>query len=201
MAEAPKEPGTRERIVQAAIACIEREGLERASVRKIAQEAGVNVAAINYHFGAKEALIAQVREVTLRSAFQDFIDDLDRTVERGLPMRRALPQVLEEFLGFLVRYPRIGYAHLRDVIVEQDYRTPISRELNRFLEQLLERVAPLAPGLDAGRRRIALAQIWSNVLALGLMPRLTAAFTGLDLSTPQDRRAYVEALLAPLLEA
>jgi AcrR family transcriptional regulator len=200
MAEQTPDDGTRDRIVRAAIACIEREGLERASVRRIAQEAGVNVAAINYHFGTKEALIAQVRELTLRAGFSDFLADLDALTESGVAMRRAFPQLVEQLVADALGYPRIAYAHLRDVIVDQDYRSPVAKELTRFLEQLLSRVAPLAPRMDAARQRLVLGQIWSNLLLLGLAPRLLVPFTALELSNAEDRRRYVRVLLAPLLE-
>ena len=45
-----REGSTRERILGAAVAVIEREGAERTTVRTIAAEAGVNVAAISYHY-------------------------------------------------------------------------------------------------------------------------------------------------------
>ncbi len=192
--------GAKERILRAAILCIERDGLEQASVRKIAQEAGANIAAINYHFGSKEELIAQVRDHTLRGALEAEIAALDALIEGGLPVEQALPQWLERYLEEGSRWPRLTFAHLHDVMVEQNYRSAVARELNRFLERLLERIAPLAANLDAGRRRIVLSQIWSNVVFAMLMPRLMTPFTGLDLSSARDRRAYVRTLLAPFLE-
>jgi AcrR family transcriptional regulator len=194
-------PGPKERILRAAIVCIERDGLDRASVRRIALEAGANVAAISYHFGSKDQLIAEVRAHTLRGALSQAITDLDALIAEGLPVRRALPRWLDDYLADAVRWPRITYLHLRDVLVEQDYRSVAARELDRFLDELLERVSPVATRLDAGRKRIVLAQIWSNVVLLMLMPRLLAPFARLDLSSAGDRRAYVRTLLAPLLGA
>lgn len=189
----------KERILRAAIACIERDGLERASVRAIAREAGANVAAVNYYFGSKGELIARVREHTLRGALSQELDRLDALVTGGLPIRRALPQWLDGYLSEAVRWPRITFAQLRDAMVEQDYRSMAVRELNGFLEQLLGRLPPASTPLAGRRRRVVLAQAWSNVILLMLMPRLTAAFTQLDLGDTGDRRRYVRALLAPLL--
>ncbi|WP_424624760.1 TetR family transcriptional regulator [Achromobacter marplatensis] len=47
---------TRERLLDAAENLFAREGLSRPSVRQITSEAGVNVAAVNYHFGSREGL-------------------------------------------------------------------------------------------------------------------------------------------------
>ena len=51
---------TKDKILQAARALFAKKGLEGASVREIAAEAGVNIAALNYHFVSKEKLFFQV---------------------------------------------------------------------------------------------------------------------------------------------
>lgn len=48
---------TRERLLAAAHAVLARDGWAGASSRAIADEAGVNLALINYHFGSKSALL------------------------------------------------------------------------------------------------------------------------------------------------
>ena len=48
--------GTKAALVAAAGELFARKGLEGASVREIAEKAGANVAAVNYHFGSKENL-------------------------------------------------------------------------------------------------------------------------------------------------
>lgn len=198
---AERKAGARDRILKAAIACIERDGLDRASVRQIALEAGANVAAVNYYFGSKDELIAQVREHTLHGALAQELARLDGLVAGGLPISRALPLWLDGYLADAVRWPRITHAQLRDVMLDQDYRAPAARELNAFLEQLLQRLPPAASPAAGRRARVALAQAWSSVLLLMLMPRLLAPFSQLDLAAPGDRQAYVKALLAPVLEA
>lgn len=47
---------TKTKILEAAERVILDEGLEGATTRRITQEAGVNIAAVNYHFGSKEEL-------------------------------------------------------------------------------------------------------------------------------------------------
>lgn len=54
---------TKEKILQTARSIFANKGFEGASVRQIASEAGVNIAAVNYHFVSKEKLFMQVFEL------------------------------------------------------------------------------------------------------------------------------------------
>ena len=51
---------TRERILDAAEKLFARRGFHGVSVRDITQDAGVDVALVNYHFGSKQALLDSV---------------------------------------------------------------------------------------------------------------------------------------------
>lgn len=51
---------TQQKILNAAETLFARDGFEQTSLRQITQEAGVNLASVNYHFGSKKALIQAV---------------------------------------------------------------------------------------------------------------------------------------------
>lgn len=53
---------SRERIVEAVIACVERGGLGAATTQAIAHEAGLSVGALQHHFPSKEAILDAVLE-------------------------------------------------------------------------------------------------------------------------------------------
>ena len=53
-------PDTRQRILTAAERLFALRGFHATSLRAITQEAGANLAAVNYHFGSKEALLDEV---------------------------------------------------------------------------------------------------------------------------------------------
>lgn len=57
---APVASDTKEAILDAAEAVFAEAGFEKASIRQIVAKAGVNLAAIHYHFGSKDALIEAV---------------------------------------------------------------------------------------------------------------------------------------------
>src|SRR6476646_4934289 len=57
----PTEPkgGTREHLLDAARSCVREKGIAGATSREITRTAGANLAAITYHFGSKDELIAE----------------------------------------------------------------------------------------------------------------------------------------------
>lgn len=63
---------TKERILLAASQIFGEKGFKGATIRRIAGQARVNVAAIHYHFGDKEALYRSVLDDAFRQGFTDF---------------------------------------------------------------------------------------------------------------------------------
>lgn len=94
---------TREQIIAVTLTAIQNEGLAAITIRQIAERAGVNVAAVNYHFGSKDALINEVLvELTagLRNAFV-------RITEDAATPRQRLHRFLDELSVMLLRYPDV----------------------------------------------------------------------------------------------
>ncbi|MGB5232181.1 MAG: CerR family C-terminal domain-containing protein [Desulfoprunum sp.] len=79
---------TKEKILEAAGDIFGREGFKATTIRRIAEAARVNVAAINYHFGDKEGLYAAVLEHVFHTGFTRFPShggiDSDMPAERQL---------------------------------------------------------------------------------------------------------------------
>ena len=77
---------TRQRIILAAIDILNNEGISGITTRRIAQEAEVNSAAVNYYFGSKDNLIDNALNMTLEHAFKDWMMILDLE-ELDIPVR------------------------------------------------------------------------------------------------------------------
>ena len=80
---------TRTRILDAAEELFMQHGFEATSMRLLTAKAGVNLAAVNYHFGSKEALIREVFARHLGPLNQARIAHLDRLEAEacGAPLR------------------------------------------------------------------------------------------------------------------
>lgn len=62
MAEKIRVTDSRERIIRAAQDLFARDGIGSVSIRSIVRKSGVNLAAVHYHFGSKDALVKEVFE-------------------------------------------------------------------------------------------------------------------------------------------
>ncbi len=118
--------GTKERIIDATLQIIGSEGIYRVTVRKIACLAGVNVAAVNYHFGSKDLLINEaLKSITqqLKGSFQ-YLEQ-----EEILPEER-LRNFLVNYAATLVKYPDI----LKNFMMQSINDFPDSGEYEEYLK-------------------------------------------------------------------
>jgi len=70
--EAKSPAQTRRQLLDAAGDVFAEAGFRHATVREICRRAGANIAAVNYHFGDKEALYAEVLRESQRRAFEKY---------------------------------------------------------------------------------------------------------------------------------
>jgi AcrR family transcriptional regulator len=97
------ESGTRERILTAAAPLFAENGFEGTGVRAIAAAAEVNIAAVNYHFGSKDALVASVGERHVRSVNDRRLAAL-ATVLEDTKNKPTVEAVVEAFIGPSIRF-------------------------------------------------------------------------------------------------
>ncbi len=188
-------PATKDRIILATVSCIEREGIKSVTVRDIAEEAGVNVAAINYYFGTKERLLQETLARTL-GELDEALDELDQAIAAtGGDVRAGLRQFLSEFFGNMVRWPRLAEAQLHDALTVQDYSGPAIERTNRFLRGFLERVKPVLPPGDDAQLRLSVLQLWNALFMLAMLPGAFEEFADSTASDAEWREKYLDRLL------
>lgn len=148
-------PGTRERLIEAAGQVFAARGYRGATLREIAERAGANLAAANYHFGSKQRLYREVA----REYFERLQRKLEERGARADPESLASlsPQQKAELL-------RARIATLFETLLDREspHAALMQRELSdpsgalpfivrRYIEplhrDLVRLLAALAPGL------------------------------------------------------
>ena len=100
MARVPAEE-RREQLVEAAVKVIGREGPNRATTRRIAEEAGAPLASLHYTFENKDDLFVAVLKHTQSLALENFRG----RVEPGAGVERAAQALIELHLELAVADP------------------------------------------------------------------------------------------------
>ena len=133
---------TRERLLNAAREEFSQHGFQGATVREICRRAETNVAAVNYHFGSKDGLLAEALNFAPLKAMQLANDKADENPEVRLRLfiRDFMLMLLDETNGSLPC--RIMARELADPTPALD---KIVREaiapLHEFLGKLLREIA------------------------------------------------------------
>ncbi len=100
------EIGTRERLLDTAEELFSAHGLRETTMRQITAGAGANLAAVNYHFGSKTALVAEVFRRRLEPMNAERLRLLDEALARAGDDRPDLRAVLTAFIVPALRLGR-----------------------------------------------------------------------------------------------
>lgn len=158
-------------ILDAARRVFEREGLEGASMRAIAREAGYAPGALYFHFDSKEAVYGAL--------LQDSLDRLAAAVEgavaaAGGDAAARLVAAGLAFFDFYAENPRdldLGFYLFRGGMQPRGLAPEMNRDLNRRLEATLVPIgeAARALGADDEAARAAMAGVFGHAVGLLLL--------------------------------
>ena len=158
---------SRARLLEAAGEAFARDGYQDASLRKICDTAGVNLGAIKYYFGSKQALYIELltdshRQILSRNTMP--------TLETCPDAEQALHRWIEWFLGVLLsraQHPYLGRIMAREIVQP----TPALDELIGLVvinvRAELERIVTKIGGGRLDRQTIT--RLTNMTLMLGVM--------------------------------
>ncbi|KRE22130.1 transcriptional regulator [Bosea sp. Root483D1] len=160
----------REGILAAARTVFEREGLDGASLRAIAAEAGYTPAALYFHFDSKEALYAEVLGRSI-ATLQAAVDAAVAAV--AIPAERFSAAALA-FFDFYAENPRdldLGFYLFRGGMRPHGLGRERDRALNEALEATLApiREAALALGADETQADLIMADAFAHASGVLLL--------------------------------
>lgn len=180
------------KIIEATVECIEREGIQAVTIRKIAKLAGVNSAAINYYFRSKEKLVEEVMRNTVEHVFEDWgeiINDESRSV------RERLFLLFTDYMEGAIMYPGISKAHMWEPLINNNYDALFVKLLNGFFQNLVKKLS-LELKRPVKELKLVVIHLFSAVTLPVLMPDLYRDFyEGKTFKEAKMRRALIEHVL------
>jgi AcrR family transcriptional regulator len=136
---------TRQRLLEAAGEVFAERGFRNATIREICDHANANVAAINYHFGDKKSLYAEVISEYARLATQKYPPTLglgdNPTLEEQLYafVRSFLHRIADKgrpaWVGKLIACEMADPTAALDRLIDEDFRP-----LNELLESIIRSI-------------------------------------------------------------
>lgn len=176
------EPEVRRRMIaEAVLAIAAREGLDRASVRDVAKEAGVSAGMVQHHFRTRDQMLQFACEYMVKRT-NEHIGEQVRALPEPRGVRSILKTVFEEMLP-LDEERRVGIrvwmAFLARAVVDPDmeaYMRGTFRNSQRHFTGLLVEArdrGELAPGVDPDRAATSLFALVDGLVSHVLIGHYT----------------------------
>jgi TetR/AcrR family transcriptional regulator, regulator of cefoperazone and chloramphenicol sensitivity len=170
---------TKARLLEAAGEEFAEKGYELARVRAICDRAGVNPAAINYHFGAKEQLYLEV----LREAHKCGLEQQEELGEPGLSPAQRLRLFTRHFLERVLAMNRPEqWQHrvmLREMLAPTSFSEVLVREgIRPRFEQLKSLMHEICPEADDRRLNALVFSVIGQCLHYKMARRIVERLIG-----------------------
>jgi AcrR family transcriptional regulator len=160
----------RDRILGAARAVFEGEGLDGASLRAIAAQAGYTPAALYFHFESKEAIYAEL----LRASLSELGRAVAASASRARTPAAKLRATALAFFRFYDENPRdleLGFYLMRGGMKPRGLGRPRDAMLNAALAEAVQPISDAAVSLGARRdaARLLVVDVFAHASGLLLM--------------------------------
>ncbi|MDG2046211.1 MAG: TetR/AcrR family transcriptional regulator [Halioglobus sp.] len=123
---------TREKVINAAINCIYRDGFNAAHTNRIAEEAGVSWGVLQYHFSDKDGLLQAV----IDHIFDEFAATLESTSLQGDDLQQRVRQLIDVVWTLVSKKEyRVSIAILRNAGKDDGSAINGQKQLSRWAEK------------------------------------------------------------------
>ncbi|MGA2975425.1 MAG: TetR/AcrR family transcriptional regulator [Spirochaetia bacterium] len=197
---------TRKKILDTAVKLLFTASREELTTRRIAEAAGVNIAAINYHFRSKEELIDQAVEAATADAFEKGMTIL---FAAGKPPRQRLRDFISGYAYGLMKFPGLTRTSFLTLFLKEGGGTIYGRYMKEMLEKVGQVIAEARGPAAEEDVRSAAHQIRARsaalmVLSCAIFPFLVSNAVreagGIDYADDAARNLYIETMLARLVQ-
>ncbi len=127
---------TEQKIIKAASKLFTQKGYAATKTREIAEEAGINLALLNYYFGSKERLYKEVVKNKLWMLLEVMIPVLsDETVS----LKEKVETIAENYTQLLLEHEELPIFILNEWTVNEDLFVDITRDARLFVKPVIEK--------------------------------------------------------------
>lgn len=191
---------TKEKIIRVVMDIIAEEGFQNLTIRKIAARAGVNVAAINYHFGSKDAVINEALK-TVTDQLKNTFEFLKTRNESG---ETRLALFINNYTDIMSEYPDI----IKNVIYHQIHNKQLDEQVEYVtflrtegIELIKHTIEQIRPELNEHILYLKTLHLVSSISFPILMGEQVKEIMGVDLFNREIRQIHTKVLLENVIRS
>lgn len=162
---ATKEESTEKRIMEAARKLFTQKGFTATRTRDIAEEAGINLALLNYYFRSKQKLF----DLVMMENFQEFVQGITVNFsDEKMTMEERIEKIVTAYVDMLTRVPDLPLFILNEI---RENPSKIAARLNKELAPLRQQFfKQLTASNKEGRTNLEPFHFIANLVGLAVFP-------------------------------
>ncbi|MRN55174.1 TetR/AcrR family transcriptional regulator [Paenibacillus monticola] len=152
---------TKQTILNATVRLIREDGLQCATLRKIAAKADTNIALVNYYYGSKDNLISDAVRVLL-STFDDAFKALE---DNSLSPKERLKQFFIGYIANLEQYPGLARQMIdqgHNILASQDEYTRYAKTMR--MKHMHAALREITNEQDEVKLRMMMLQLYGAII-------------------------------------
>lgn len=178
---------TKEHILISTINAIEKYGLMNLTTRMIAEEAGVNNAALHYYYGTKDLLI----EAALNQTINHLLDDSREILYSDRPLGVRLRELIIYIIEGVEKFPNVLRAHLMEPLYHENRKEEHTQLLSTWITMAGNAIRESGAGISPQNIKFSLDMIFSFVIMSGLFKTPSTDDAWMDLQDPVTRERFL----------
>jgi TetR/AcrR family transcriptional regulator, regulator of cefoperazone and chloramphenicol sensitivity len=182
----------RDAILNSAYDILSKKGIINVTVYEIAEQANVNIAAINYYFGSKEKLVDMAIEKYIKEAFELF-----SILENGDETPKQKMNYFAQMIMDLTVY-NFHRAMIFQAVGDDSIMPGILDSLKTHMDVAKRIISEFTGIKDEDTLVLKALRFYSNIFFPMLLVHYTPKATGLDLYKPEIRERYIEMMIENL---
>ena len=182
---------SKERIIEATLNIIQKQGIDEVSIRKIASSAKVNIASINYYYGSKENVINEVIQYLMGRVNKVFLI-LDDT---KISPEKRLTEFINNFIDNIASCPVAFKGSTCRMIKDEILPAELITSMRENYQKLRGAVKELASTDDDELVTMKMFQLLSSVIYPVAIGEYAYKLSGVDLTQPEPRKKYISLVI------
>lgn len=187
---------TKRHILIATIEAIEKFGVQNLTTRVIANEAGVNNAALHYYYGTKEELIDLALEQTLNHMLEDTVEIMAGQES----IQDRLDSLFNYIIDGVLKYPNLIRAHLNEPLMNGNANGPLLNIFDIWVSEICKALENNLTPSGKKHLKYTIFSVISSIIMAGLLPFDNKNFPPIDFKNDETRSHYIDYLIKRLLE-